>query len=181
LEKEYPYLTQVAFNSEIRLFMRQVYTQFFSGLPGLRSSSKSQIDLLEQACVKWPFENCYALCPLPSWQADHTGEELWFRKYTWPEQLNEIKRLQRKFPGVTVRLANLPELIYLDFCMRLAVGESPFGIFSYRCEHPTDDKKCLAYGHVGDYGGEIEIDKKPESEYPPVMPLFFLRAKPDKK
>jgi hypothetical protein len=177
LERDYPFLTRVAFESGINLAKPELYEQFFGQTPGLRKfATPDDEELFGKACEKWPLEDTFGFCPLPVWKADHSGETLWFEEYNWPEQKNELLRLQRRYPGVTVRFATMPELMFLDLSMRLITGgESPVGIESFRCEYPDDPSKCLKYGGVGDYGAVAEVDKNPDKEHYPVLPLFILK------
>lgn len=182
LKSNFPFLMPVAFRSGIDLAELTLYKQFFGLAPGLRGfTSSANKKLFCRACKKWPLEDIFALCPLPSWPADSKGEELWFEKHNWPEQQNELLRLQRMFPGVIVRFATMPELMFLDLSWRLiSGGESPMDIYSFRCEHPNSSDKCLLYGGVDKYGAEVEADKYPRYANRQVLPLFILKAKMEK-
>ncbi|MFH1583150.1 MAG: hypothetical protein ABIB72_02425 [Candidatus Falkowbacteria bacterium] len=172
------FLSRVAFRSGIDMAKPALYKQFFGQIPGLRGfASPVEERLFRRACEKWLLEDIFALCPLPTWGADHSGKKFWLEKYNWQEQKNELLRLQRQYPGVTVRFATMPELMFLDLSWRLVTGgESPMGIGSFRCEHPAGNGKCLKYGGVDEHGAKVETDKYPNSEHHPVLPLFILKA-----
>jgi hypothetical protein len=172
LQEDYPFLVPVVFNSRIILSEPTLYGQFFGLQPGLRALEKDKMKILRAACVRWPLKDFFAFSPVPTWSADKKGEKLWFEEYTWREQMEELVRLRRKYPGVTVRFATLPELMFLDFCWRLANEDSPVGIYSFRCQHPLDDSKCLRYGNVSDYGAKIEDDIQVWETG--ALPLFIL-------
>lgn len=174
---QYFFLKLTIFCSIVDLSKPKLYLQYFGGQPGLRGFSSPKAEkVFQSACEKWPVQDCYALCPLPDWCADSKGQAFWFKEYTWSEQQQELIRLRRQFPGIIIRFASLSELMFLDFSMRLATAQSPFGIWSYRCEHPENPDSCLAYGGSNDYGAAIRLDEDPRRETP-VMPLFILEAK----
>ncbi|OGY46716.1 MAG: hypothetical protein A2744_00965 [Candidatus Buchananbacteria bacterium RIFCSPHIGHO2_01_FULL_44_11] len=182
LQEKHPDLTLVAFNSEVQLAKAYLHQQFFGSTSGLRAYASEGIKaLLRAACKKSPFQDIYALCPLPSWQAGDEEESLLMQDLNWAEQQAEMQRLQRWLKdGITVRAASLAELMFLDLSARLITdGESPMGIWSFRCDHPAGGDKSLEYGHVGEYGAEIEVGKKSDNER--IMPLFIIKAEPAKK
>ncbi|MFA5021386.1 MAG: hypothetical protein WC517_05035, partial [Patescibacteria group bacterium] len=151
LLKQHPSLMPVIFSRGIDFSQSRLNQQFFGSCQALcyfGSKNVSEKIAFHRACKKWSLTDFYAFCPLPTWAADSEEEHgLQMGNRTWPEQQAELSRLQRLYPRLEVRFATLPELMYLDLCMRLATGNSPMGspmgIYSFRCEHPTDSNKCL--------------------------------------
>jgi hypothetical protein len=81
--------------------------------------------------------------------------------------------LKRKF-GLEMRYATLPELMFLDLSYRLATGNSPMEIGSFRCEHPKSNHLCLRYGHIDQNGAQIEVEDKPDEWEEEVLPLLIV-------
>lgn len=172
--EKYPGLTPVAFNSQIRLADKSLYSQFFGQWPALRHHKLPEQMLFFKAFKKWPLKDQYTFCPLPSWAADHKNQSLWMSDRNWSEQKTELLRLRRIFSDLEIRFATLPELVYLDWSWRIATGVSPMEIGSFRCEHPVNPNACLTYGGVDQYGGEIKVERDPVKWGHQVMPLFIL-------
>ncbi len=153
--------------------------EYFGIHPALRSGCSTAP--LVASCERWPMENSFAFSPLPTWAADDSGKKFWLENHTWPEQQDELRRLQRQYPNFTVRFARLHELVFIDLCWRLATLCSPMHIFSFRCENPADGKNCLTYGGVDQYGGEIETERDSARLEHGVLPLFFVKGEKKKK
>jgi len=175
LRKKYPFLQPVAFNSQIKLVGNEILGQRFGYHTGVVGEENP---IIAECWEKQKLEDVYALCPLPTWQADHSGQELWFNDHTWKEQeiMVEILRDRLSPPGIAdIRPATLPELMFMDFSHRLLFGESPFEIGSIRCPHPTDPDKCLLYGDFNDRGAKITEENRPELRHAKVMPLIIFK------
>jgi len=179
LKRKHPYLMPVMFNSRIKMSDPRLYYQFFGPWPALalRDLKPATKRLLSLACNKQPMKDVFALCPLPAHATDDRGKDFWFDDCTWDEQLERLKQLQRQFPGVTVRAANLPELFYMDLSMRLATGDSPMQIWDFHCPHTSSNASYIKYGHDDQYGGRIKVVKANNRriQYGRILPLFILQ------
>ncbi|MFA5029903.1 MAG: hypothetical protein WC518_04210 [Patescibacteria group bacterium] len=175
----HPGLVPVAFLRGADFSKSELNQQFFGFQPALRQFDPQNPDiptLFAEACNKWPLEDFYAFAPIPTWAACHEGKSLWLEGLTWQEQQLELLHLQRLHRDLTVRFATLPELMFIDLCMRLATGGSPMEIGAYRCENPLYSSKCLKYGSVGQYGAEVSEDRVSSTAGEAVMPLFIPRV-----
>lgn len=174
-------LMPLAFSSNVNLTDTRLNQQFFGYVPALRSQRHHKngdaLSILHDACAKWPLTDFYAFAPLPSTLLSETNEHLLMKKLNWPEQQQQLEHLCRKYPETNVRFATLPELMFIDLSLRLTDVVSPMSIMSFRCAHPSDNSKCLTYGHVDDYGAEITDNSDPTRDYLSVLPLFCPRIK----
>lgn len=180
LLKDYPGLMPVIFNRVVDLTRMNLFQHWFGYQPALRTIPKTKAKLkgeMTLALKRWPLTDFYALCPLPTHICDDRNNDLRMADRTWSEQQGELQRLRRQHQAFEVRFARLPELMYLDFAMRLATGYSPMRCGHFRCEHLRADK-CFAYGEVDQNGAEIAVEKAAQTDWivshRDVLPLFIL-------